>query len=262
MEASCVILYKGKEGGGSMRKLLILDPFADYVQYLQERLGDVCQIIACSQYDSALDIITHVDPDYMILDLTASEFEGFTLLRAALALGANPAVIGISQSSAFYAAMCAREKNITSTVSRPINQEIILSRLSLMMELPMDQMVPIPTRTEVVGYTLNALGIPGDWLGRRNLIDIIPMAADHPELSYTKHLYPEAAKRSGNISQNVERNIRTAIEYGWSHGNRAVWAQYFPADQNGFILKPCNSEFISVLAQVLNLQRGQYREEC
>lgn len=250
-----------RKEGGNVRKLLILDPSVDYVHYLQERFGDICQIIVCDRYDSALNIITQVDPDYMILDLTASEFEGFTLLRAALSLGANPAVIGISQSSAFYSALCAREKNIASTVSRPINHEIILSRLSLMMELPMDQMVPIPTRNEVVGYMLNALGIPGDWLGRKNLLDIIPMAADHPELSYTKHLYPEAAKRSGNIGQNVERNIRTAIEYGWSHGNKAVWAQYFPSDQTGFVLKPCNSEFISILAQVLNLQRGQYREE-
>lgn len=36
----------------------------------------------------------------------------------------------------------------------------------------------------------------------------------------TKDLYPKAAKRFETRSSRIERSIRTAVEYSWTHGGR------------------------------------------
>lgn len=244
-----------------MRKLMIIDDQANYVPYLRDHLGNHCEIIICSGCNISADLVAKTKPDYMILDLTSSVFEGFTLLRSAISLGANPAVIGIAQISYYFSALAEREKNISSTISRPIHQETIAHRLSLMMELPPDQLIPLPTRRQYLASMLLGLSVPAEWLGGKSLIHVIPFAADDPSLSYSKELYLEAGKQYGQSAQNVERNIRTAIDRGFSQGNMEVWANYFPPDKTGKVTKPSNSSFISHLATVLNAQRGQYRDD-
>ena len=244
-----------------MQKLMIIDDQANYVQFLHDHLGNHCEIIVCSGCDISADLIARTKPDYMILDLNSSLFEGFTLLRSAISLGANPAVIGIAQMSYYFNALVEREKNISSTISRPINQETIGHRLSLMMELPPNQLIPLPTRSQHLESMLLGLSIHVDWFGGKSLIHVIPLAADDPSLSYSKELYFDVGKRYGQTPQNVERNIRTAIDRGFSQGNMEVWASYFPPDKTGKVRKPSNTSFISHLATVLNAQRGQYRED-
>lgn len=244
-----------------MRKLMIIDDQANYVQFLRDHLGNHCEIIVCSGCDISVDLVSKTKPDYMILDLTSSEFEGFTLLHSAIGLGANPAVIGIAQMSYYFDALVKRTKNISSTISRPINQETVAHRLSLMMELPPDQLIPLPTRCQFLESLLLGLSIHMDWLGGKSLIHVIPLAADDPSLSYSKALYLEAGKRIGQSAQNVERNIRTAIDRGFSQGSMEVWAKYFPLDKTGKVIKPSNSMFISHLATILNAKRGQYRDD-
>ena len=163
-----------------MKKILIVDFQQDYAQTLQDRLFGLCKVVVCQHRDELPDIIFHEQPDYLILDFTDSEFEGFTVLRSALLLGANPAVIGIIENTFFYNTMCNKEKNITSTVVHPVSPALIASRISFMMELQADQLVPVPTRKEFVNYMLKSLGIPTDWAGGMSLLTIIPLAADHP----------------------------------------------------------------------------------
>lgn len=244
-----------------MRKLMILDPDAHYALSLRNALKGCCEVILCDGYTQAAEYIARIMPDYMILDFTSGEFDGFTVLRTAVSYGANPAVIGIIQHSLYFGAMCMKEKNIVATVSRPISHEALAGRITCMMELPTEQLIPVPTRKEFVEFMLTFLGIPIDWEGGKHLLAIIPLAADHPEMKVTKHLYPAAVKETGDPAENVERNIRKAIEHGFNHGSKAAWASYFPADKSGNVQKPSNSVFISFLAEILNRQKEQYRRD-
>ena len=243
-----------------MRKLMILDSHGVYAHSLQAVLAEYCEVIVCNQYDIAAEIISEVRPDYMVIDFTASEFEGFTVLRSALAMGANPAVIGVVQGSFFYELMCSREKNICSTVYRPVDYMVVANRITCMMELPQEQLVPTPTRTRFVEFMLESLGIPTTWEGGKNLLTIIPLAADHPEMKVTKHLYPAAVMDSGDPAENVERNIRKAIEHGYINGDPKAWARYFPADENGKVRKPSNAVLIGLLSEILKQQNNLSRE--
>ena len=244
-----------------MQKLVILDPQAHYIPFLRDYFGKSCEIFVCEDYAGAAEYIADIKPDYLILDFTSSLFEGFTLLRSAISFGANPSVIGIVQSSFYFTAMVEKEKNIASTLFRPINQEVIANRISLMMELPPEKRIPLPTRRQYLACMLASLDIYTDRLGGRNLLDVIPMAADNRELSYSKHLYLGAGKITGHSVQNVERNIRTAIENGLGDGRKKNWAKYFPVNEEGIVPKPCNSDFISLLARILKAQRDQYRDD-
>lgn len=244
-----------------MRKLMILDSQQIYGNSLREALFGRCEVIVCHSYSLAVESIARENPDFVIMDFTSGEFDGFTALRSAITLGANPAVIGIIQSSLYFNAMCMKEKNIVSTVFRPINHEALASRITGMMELPKDQLIPLPTREQYVEFMLTFLGIPTNWEGGKNLLVIIPLAADHPEMKVTKHLYPAAVKDSGDAVENVERNIRKAVDHGFKHGSPTAWARYFPADESGAVQKPSNSKLISFLAEILNQQKGQYRVE-
>jgi hypothetical protein len=247
--------------GTAVKTLLIVDFQETYATILQSLLADICQVVACDSPEHIPETIARVQPDYLLMDFHAPNFEGFTVLRAALALGANPAVLAIGDSSLFFNTMCNKEKNICSTVDRPVNHAVVANRLTCMMELPAELLVPLPTREEFVRFMLQSLSIPVDWAGGKNLLTIIPLAADHPEMKVTKDLYPAAVEGTGDPSENVERNIRKAIDHGFKHDRENTWPQYFPADETGAVKKPSNAVFIKLLADILKQHKGHYRED-
>ena len=68
----------------------------------------------------------------------------------------------------------------------------------------------------------------------------------------TKELYPDVAKKFGVAPSQVERAMRTVIEYAWSTADSAAIWKYFG---HNCARKPSNSEFLSVIADKLYLQR-------
>ena len=243
-----------------MKTLLIVDFQEKYAESLQALLEGHCQVRQCLNSENIPETIANLRPDYLIMDFCAPDFEGFTLLRTALAMGANPSVIAIGDGSLFFGTMCSKVRNICTTVSRPVNTGIVANRLTCMMELPAELIVPLPTREEFVEFMLQALGIPTDWAGGKSLMTIIPLAADHPEMKMMKFLYPAALKDSGDSVENVERNIRKAIDQGYHNDRSLIWPKYFPTNKDGTLRKPSNTVFIKLLADILNQHKAHFRE--
>ena len=86
--------------------------------------------------------------------------------------------------------------------------------------------------------------------GFQYLIDAVAMMTQDVTLPVTKIIYPSIARIHNCSPENVERSIRTAMEYAWDHGDRTLWCRYFPdAGQ-----RPTNAVFISRISEALLLK--------
>lgn len=95
------------------------------------------------------------------------------------------------------------------------------------------------------------LRIPTETKGYRCLEAVIPRYHADPGQSFTKELYPDVGKLRGITGDLVEKQIRTAITSAWLRRDPEVWDQYFPGGR-----KPTNGEFISRIAEVLDIWMG------
>lgn len=96
--------------------------------------------------------------------------------------------------------------------------------------------------------TLRILGIPVHRKGYRQLAIAIACYTRDCTQSITKELYPAVAKISGAQDWRlVERDIRTAIQYAWTHKDSHVWDVYF----SGADKAPSNKVFITAISDLL-----------
>lgn len=68
------------------------------------------------------------------------------------------------------------------------------------------------------------------------------------DVSITKELYPEVAKKNDTTAKKVERNIRHTIESTLQRSNQDNWKKVFPYMNNK---KPTNSEYLIRLAEMV-----------
>ena len=244
-----------------MRKLMILDPEQNYAPHIYHAFQDLLTICVNSQWNDPIAEILYFNPDYLILNFASSLYDGFSLLRQLQSKGIRPIVLAVLQRSNVYTNFLLDELQVTSVLYAPFSPNTLNSNLSNLLSLPKEKLIPLPTRTQYLCYHFTTLGMHTDSYGVKALISIIPRYEKHPQLCFTKELYPDCGKPSGHTSQQVERNIRSAIEVGWKQQDKYPWKDYFPSDENGYVTRPNNSEFIKLFAKILTSQRGQYQDE-
>ncbi|MBR6657243.1 MAG: sporulation transcription factor Spo0A [Oscillospiraceae bacterium] len=108
----------------------------------------------------------------------------------------------------------------------------------------------------VITDIIHQIGVPAHIKGYHYLREAIMMAVNDIEImnSVTKCLYPSVAKKHGTTSSRVERAIRHAIEVAWDRGDVDLLNSYFGYTIHSGKGKPTNSEFISLIADKLQLQ--------
>lgn len=104
-----------------------------------------------------------------------------------------------------------------------------------------------------VRMILIELRIPPALMGYHCLAEAVCMFYQNPRISLTKELYPEVGKKvePNQSREQVEKNIRYAIDTAWEQRNHELWDRYFPGDQ-----RPTNHQFISKLAEILKLWKS------
>ena len=102
---------------------------------------------------------------------------------------------------------------------------------------------------------LHELGVPSHIKGYKYMKEGIEMIYYKPSFmtSITKKLYPELARRFHATSTSVERDIRHAIELGWSRANWDYMEELFGYSIDTEKSKPTNSEFITTIVDKINL---------
>lgn len=103
------------------------------------------------------------------------------------------------------------------------------------------------------------LSIPTDLTGYRCLEIAAVMRYTDPGLSLLKELYPEVGRNCiPRLSKDqVEKNIRYAIDIAWEKRDVQTWDRYFPGGK-----KPTNGQFISEVAEILRLWQACCEESA
>lgn len=109
------------------------------------------------------------------------------------------------------------------------------------------------TMDAAIRRILLELGVPNSIKGHALLVCAIRIVAEDPSVAerITKELYPEVAKRFGDIPSRTERAIRHAIEAAFDRCDLRVIERYFGNTVSPKKGRPTNSEFITRLADVV-----------
>lgn len=112
-----------------------------------------------------------------------------------------------------------------------------------------------------VSSIMQKIGIPANVKGYRYLREAVMIAADDMDIinAVTKELYPEISRKFGVTSASVERAIRHAIGLAWDRGNPHDLQQYFGGGAHWSKSRPTNKHFIAVIADGIDLNRGDAR---
>lgn len=106
----------------------------------------------------------------------------------------------------------------------------------------------------VITNVLHDLGIPSNLKGYDYLKEAILMKFNDKTITYvTKDIYPRIAKEFNTKPENVERNIRHAIEVSCIRGNYEFIHEIFRNTKNTEKEKPTNYEFISTITERLKI---------
>lgn len=227
-----------------MRTILIAEPSDIYAATLIEKLRDDFNITHCLDGDVALDLLTELNPDVLILNMSLPFKDGLTLLQE---MPVKPSVIiGMTNTPMPYVTARGYELGIDDILIMPRPSSLSLRVIDLVQRNCGTAAVTIDDKVDML---LHLLQVPHHRCGYNLLRKIIPMYHEDPLMSLSKHLYPAVAKACDFLSASaVDQNIRRTIKAGWSTKDKAVWSKYFDINRKA----PTNLEFISRLAQELD----------
>ena len=95
------------------------------------------------------------------------------------------------------------------------------------------------------------IGVPCHLKGYNYLLTGISEVCNNINLldEVTKKLYPSIARKCGTTASRVEQSIRHVIKVTWMNGNQKELEKIFGIRAKR---RPCNSEFISKMADILS----------
>ena len=112
------------------------------------------------------------------------------------------------------------------------------------------------TPEKKVSKLLYDLMLPPSYKGYRYMKDAILMLCDDDYVctSFTKNIYPVIAEKYGSTSQNIEKNIRSAVNKIYAVNSREDLEKTLGKSPIIYD-KPSNAKFITFCAEKLRLER-------
>jgi hypothetical protein len=101
---------------------------------------------------------------------------------------------------------------------------------------------------------LMELRAPTKIVGFELIVQAILLQHKDPTRALANDIYLEVMVRNNQSSEEqVQQAIRETIKAAWEKGSHAAWDWYFSYDDEPVATRPCNSDFISRLAYILDL---------
>ena len=248
-------------------QVIIADENADFRAMLTETLersGDITVVAQCSDGEALLAKTLELQPDILVFDTVLPKMDGLAALREIYQhlFHPRPAAFILSSFTSALLANEAADLGASCFMPKPCNLTALVSRIkNLSITQPQHSIghaVSPAVALEIsVTETIHKLGVPAHIMGHKYLRDAIMLSVENADLinAVTKELYPAVARMHGSTGSKVERAIRHAIECAWSRGDVEVLQEYFGYTISSYKGKPTNSEFISMIADKLRLQR-------
>lgn len=233
------------------RKLLIADNSEELPMALAEMLSEEFDIRWCMDGKEALGLIQSFHPDVLVLEPMIPSLDGISLLQAASAAGEHPLVLVITKFYNDYMMEAVTRLGAVYVMIKPCDIQATVARIRDMSQLLSDAVLIPPDPRPMAAEIMLRLGLTTKHQGYACLREAIALMVSNPRQSITKELYPAVAALLNSSQKNVEHLMRTAIYFAWSRRDDSVWQNYFPAGPDGTVLRPCNSAFISRIAEAI-----------
>lgn len=240
-----------------MQKLLIVDAAEDFCSTLADALRGTYTVRTCNDGETAMELIHSFAPELLVLDLTVAGIDGLSIVQMISGGRGKPGILATTRFLSDYVLETASRIGIDYMVVKPCNIKALVARLADLAANRKEREVVHQDYKVTVANLLLGLGLSTNCKGYNYLREAILVYAQDPGQAMTKELYPAVGKRFGASALQVERAMRTAIEKAWKRRDNETWGRYFILLTDGEIAKPCNSEFISRLADVLILQKEE-----
>lgn len=262
--------------------VLIADDNQDFsktlANYIQEQ-DDMEVIGIAKDGKEAVDVITNVTPDVVLLDVIMPHLDGIGVLEkmSMINFDKKPMCIMLSAVGQDNVTQRAVSLGADYYVVKPFDIELLIKRIrdlknfkpsqnmnSLILREIKSQYVDIPVDGEKSEENLEALvtniihevGVPAHIKGYQYLREAIIMVVNDIDVinQITKSLYPKIAYKFNTTPSRVERAIRHAIEVAWGRGDQQTVERIFGYTISAAKGKPTNSEFIAMISDKLRLE--------
>ena len=240
-----------------MQKLLIVDAAEDFCNALADALKGEYIVRTCNDGEKAFELLNSFCPELLVLDLTVAGIDGLSIVQMISGERRKPGILATTRFLSDYMLETASRIGIDYMVVKPCNIKALTARLADLAANRKEREIVHQDNKVTAANLLLSLGLSTNCKGYNYLREAIPAYAKDPGQAMTKELYPSVGKKFGASALQVERAMRTAIEKAWKRRDDVVWGRFFVSLSDGTIEKPCNSEFISRLADVLILQKEE-----
>lgn len=239
-----------------LRKLLIADANEEFRMALADQLAGTYSVRVCGDGKQALQLIHNTKYEVLVVDLMLPELDGISLLQQMAQEGICPMVLATTRFANDYVMVSAERLGVGYVMIKPCDVRATVARIRDLTEHLKPVCVSAPDSQTVVTNMLLELNVPTKLRGFACLREAVLETMRNPGQLMTKELYPKVAKICDGNAQQVERSIRSAIHAAWINRDDQVWGMYFCSNQEGYFVKPTNSEMISCLANRALLRRA------
>ena len=221
---------------------------------------------------AAVEMISRVKPDVVLLDLMLSKLDGLSVMERIKKDKSNREIGFIILSSVCQEGLMEKAFAVGADyyILKPFDYDAIIARIQQVYASNHENLLDCMTgkiyenqkhtsefslETDVTNI-IHEIGVPAHIKGYQYLRDAIMMSVNDSEMlnTITKQLYPTIAKQHKTTPSRVERAIRHAIEVAWSRGKMDTIDELFGYTVNNGKGKPTNSEFVALIADKIRLE--------
>ena len=252
-------------------RIMLVDDNNDMRHAMREHLQrqeNLCIVAECGTGLEALEGLSRIPVDVIILDIIMPQMDGYALMEELNRQQQEnpPKIIVVSALGRDDFIMRAVELGACFYMIKPVDMNTLTLRIREVCGQATEAHAPasrvnLPGRAPTVDEKLASLfltiGIPAHIKGYSFLREAVKMVIENPDVinRITKELYPGIGKRFNTSASKVERAIRHAIEVAWSRGRIDTLNKAFGCRVATKEDKPTNGEFIAMIADKLALEQ-------
>lgn len=241
-----------------------------------EEENGLCVVGKAENGEDAYDMILNTQPDVVLLDVIMPKMDGISVIEKIKRNQTGkrwkePAYILVTAAGSDRVAAEAFSAGISYYIMKPFHKELVLEKIrkactehiKISGYEEMKRVKPYADKSDYmeqhlendITLMLHEVGIPAHIKGYQYLRDgiVIAVKEEDSQISVTKVLYPEIAKKHQTTPSRVERAIRHAIEVAWGRGKLETINNIFGYTINTGKGKPTNSEFIALVSDKIRL---------
>ena len=263
--------------------VLIADDNQEFARTLSKHIeqDDELEVIGMAKDgNEAVDLISNVEPDIVLLDVIMPHLDGLGVLEKISTLDIQKRPMCIMLSAVGQDKITSRAITLGAQyyVVKPFDMELLIKRIKDIKYYKPEQFKPLNLNSKeikqqyieispdkkrdeesleaLVTNVIHEVGVPAHIKGYQYLREAIMMVVNDIDIinQITKYLYPNIAEKYKTTPSRVERAIRHAIEVAWGRGEQAIVENIFGYTISAAKGKPTNSEFIAMIADKLRLE--------